>query len=132
MNELDGIRKLLESRAGDVEMAHASLERDRERLHREYEAKVVDLNEAKLRLERQVAKMESKEAQLRDEWSKFEQEKNLAVEEAEVRALQRLQRRDSSGRQAWLRREDGRRRLCALPAECCCPRAALRLPSRAY
>jgi hypothetical protein len=85
MAELDAIRRLLESRAGEVEAAHTSLERERSRLRAEYEGKVGELTEARARLERQVAKMEGKEAQLRGEWGRFEEEKAAAVAEAEVR-----------------------------------------------
>jgi phage shock protein A len=85
MAELDAIRRLLESRAGEVEAAHTSLERERARLRSEYEGKVGELTEARARLERQVAKMEGKEAQLRGEWGRFEEEKAAAVAEAEVR-----------------------------------------------
>jgi hypothetical protein len=56
MADLDGIRRLLETRAAEVEAAHKAVERDRRRLHSEYEAKILELQDAKGRLEHQVSR----------------------------------------------------------------------------
>ncbi len=45
MAELDGIRKLLEGRATEVEHAHKGLEKERRRLASEFEAKVSEVSE---------------------------------------------------------------------------------------
>lgn len=98
MAELDGIRRLLETRAGEVEAAHRTLEQERVKLHGEYESKIVELAEAKSRLERQVAKMEAKETQLRKEWGRFEEEKGAAIAEAEVSTREEKRRQGGDNR----------------------------------
>lgn len=99
MGELDGIRKLLETRAREVEAAAKGVERERLKLHAEYEVKVREINEAKLRLEGQVGRMESKDAQLHAEWARFEADKAAAVAEAEAQlfALARSLSRPAAG-----------------------------------
>lgn len=82
MAQLDGIRRLLETRAGEVEGAHRALEKEKRALHAEYSAKIRELSDAKGMLERQVTRLEAKEHQLRGEWARFETEKAAAVGES--------------------------------------------------
>lgn len=77
------MRKLLDTRASELDVTGRALERERKRLGVEFAAKVGELSEAKKRLESQVSRMEDKEQELRRVWSKFESEKAAAVEEAE-------------------------------------------------
>jgi hypothetical protein len=72
------------------------IERDRQKLHAEFELKVREMNEAKARLEGQVARMEAKDAQLRSEWARFEADKAEAVAGAEAQLFALAQSLSSS------------------------------------
>lgn len=63
------IRQMLDARALEVEAAARSVDRERRRLNAEFAAKVGELGDAKERLESQVARLETKELQLRKEWA---------------------------------------------------------------
>lgn len=54
LHELDGVRRLLEARAAEVEVAAAAVEREKEALKSSYAGKIRDIADAKARLEVQV------------------------------------------------------------------------------